>query len=102
MDIQASPSHDSSRKRRKKPLAVAVGYNYARDLDGQPVVIVSGNSKKSPLDLNRVASRSSRGSRGRARQQQQPHATAAASNHSSIQQTGTGDDSFDHRRQVAA
>jgi len=40
--LSKSPSCDGLRKKRKKPLAVAVGYNYANDVDGRPIVVTPG------------------------------------------------------------
>lgn len=51
-DLEKSASQDSARKRRKKPLAIAVGYKYAEDMDGRPVVI----TRKAPIDIKRTGS----------------------------------------------
>jgi hypothetical protein len=72
-DLEPSASRDSSRKRRKKPLAVAVGFNYANDMNGRPVVITRGtagatasagsvsNRRPIPAELHKgTSSRSSR------------------------------------------
>jgi hypothetical protein len=61
--VQKSVSQES-KKRRKKPLAVAVGYNNAVDMDGRPIVITPG-TRKIPIDLVKASSRSSRNSKGR-------------------------------------
>jgi hypothetical protein len=49
--LAASPSYDGGRdggrKKRKKPLAVAVGFNYANDVNGRPIVITPGG-RRSP------------------------------------------------------
>src|SRR3569623_2381161 len=61
-ELEPSASHDASRKRRKKPLAIAVGFNYAEDMHGRPVVITPG-TRKIPVDLHKASSRSSRTAR---------------------------------------
>lgn len=53
--IVPSPSHDSKRQQRKKPLAIAVGYNYAEDMRGRPVVITPG-SRRPAVDIPRAKS----------------------------------------------
>jgi hypothetical protein len=58
--LQSSPSHDSGRQnqqRRKRPLALAVGFKYAEDMNGRPVVITPGN-RRFPINLKHVSSRS--------------------------------------------
>ena len=44
-------SSAEGRKRRKKPLAVAVGFNYANDADGRPIVITPGGRRLSPRSV---------------------------------------------------
>lgn len=41
--IQNNASHDS--KRRQRPLAVAVGFKYAEDMNGRPIIITPGNRR---------------------------------------------------------
>lgn len=41
--IQNNTSHDS--KRRQRPLAVAVGFKYAEDMNGRPIIITPGNRR---------------------------------------------------------
>ena len=54
--LRKSPSGE--RKRRKKPLAVAVGWNYANDVNGRPIVVTPGghrmpvSGKRSPSELS--------------------------------------------------
>jgi len=40
-----SSSHESWPKPRNKPLGVAVGYKYAEDMNGRPVVITPGSRR---------------------------------------------------------
>jgi hypothetical protein len=43
---QNNASHDSgggTTKRRQRPLAVAVGFKYAEDMNGRPIIITPGN-----------------------------------------------------------
>jgi hypothetical protein len=42
-----TPSYDS-RRRRRKPLAVAVGFKYAEDVNGRPVVITRTSPPGTP------------------------------------------------------
>lgn len=55
-DLEPSASRDSSRRRRRKPLAIAVGFNYAEDMNGRPVVITRGSRKPLPSELPRSSS----------------------------------------------
>lgn len=45
--IRSAISNDGSsrKRRRKKPLAVAVGFNYANDMNGRPIVVTPGGSR---------------------------------------------------------
>lgn len=46
--LKTAGSHDATSlppMRRKRPLAVAVGFKYAEDLDGRPIVITPGNRR---------------------------------------------------------
>eukprot|EP00522_Entomoneis_paludosa_P012075 CAMPEP_0172446120 /NCGR_PEP_ID=MMETSP1065-20121228/5789_1 /TAXON_ID=265537 /ORGANISM="Amphiprora paludosa, Strain CCMP125" /LENGTH=212 /DNA_ID=CAMNT_0013197161 /DNA_START=166 /DNA_END=804 /DNA_ORIENTATION=+ len=51
-NIQMSPSQDTRRSagRRKKPLAVAVGFKYAEDPRGRPIVVTPTGNRTTPLD----------------------------------------------------
>mmetsp|Transcript_3263 Transcript_3263/g.6948 ORF Transcript_3263/g.6948 Transcript_3263/m.6948 type:complete len:219 (+) Transcript_3263:124-780(+) len=42
--LQLTPSQDTRRSRRKKPLAVAVGFKYAEDPRGRPIVVTPGRT----------------------------------------------------------
>lgn len=48
-----SPSQEF-RRRRKKPLAVAVGFKYAEDQNGRPIVVTPTGSRHAPIDLTGV------------------------------------------------
>lgn len=52
--IQQSASLDQSKRRRRKPVAVAVGFNYTKDANGRPIVITPTGSRNSPIDLTNV------------------------------------------------
>jgi hypothetical protein len=57
--IPNTSSYDS-RKRRSKPLAVAVGFKYAEDLNGRPVVITPGVRRTSADTADERSSRSAK------------------------------------------
>ncbi|KAL7570371.1 hypothetical protein ACA910_017209 [Epithemia clementina (nom. ined.)] len=61
--LRSTNSHDTSlknspsqefRRRRKKPLAVAVGFKYAEDQNGRPIVVTPTGSRSAPIDLTGV------------------------------------------------
>lgn len=55
--VQQSVSQQDGKRRRKKPLAVAVGFNYAEDYNGRPIIVTpTGGSRNSPIDLTNVTS----------------------------------------------
>lgn len=71
LSLHNSPSFEVSRKRRNKPLAVAVGFKYANDYNGRPIVITPGGRKspssgvtRSPIDPFQAA-RQHQGNGGR-------------------------------------
>jgi hypothetical protein len=43
--VASSSSQDGKSGARKRPLAVAVGYKYAEDMHGRPIVITPGNRR---------------------------------------------------------
>jgi hypothetical protein len=43
--VASSSSQDAKSGARKRPLAVAVGYKYAEDMHGRPIVITPGNRR---------------------------------------------------------
>ena len=50
-----------NKKKKKKPLAVAVGFNYANDAKGRPIVITPATgTRKHPIDLTGCGSQSYR------------------------------------------
>ena len=61
-----SSSCEGGKKKRKKPLAVAVGFNYANDVNGRPIVITPGSRRPlNAIDLTRSRSGRSSNSGGK-------------------------------------
>jgi hypothetical protein len=60
--LQPTASQDQSKRRRKKPYAVAVGFNYAEDANGRPIIVTPNRgSQSSPIDLTNVRASPPRG-----------------------------------------
>jgi hypothetical protein len=60
--LQLTASQDQSRRRRKKPYAVAVGFNYAEDANGRPIIVTPNRgSQSSPIDLTNARASPPRG-----------------------------------------
>lgn len=59
--VQQTPSQEQVKRRRKKPLAVAVGFNYTKDANGRPIIITPTGSRNSPIDLTNVRASPPRG-----------------------------------------
>mmetsp|Transcript_2121 Transcript_2121/g.4624 ORF Transcript_2121/g.4624 Transcript_2121/m.4624 type:complete len:223 (+) Transcript_2121:47-715(+) len=58
---QSASQAEAMKRRRKKPLAVAVGFNYTKDANGRPIIITPTGSRNSPIDLTNVRATPPRG-----------------------------------------
>lgn len=55
LQLKASSSYSSGAgtpAQRKRPLALAVGFKYAEDVNGRPIVITPGNHRRPPVVVN--------------------------------------------------
>ena len=75
--VQQTPSQQEQvKRRRKKPLAVAVGFGYTKDVNGRPIIITPTGSRNSPIDFTNVRLSPSRGGGGAAAAPSLPVLTA--------------------------
>ena len=58
---QSTSQAEAMKRRRKKPLAVAVGFNYTKDANGRPIIITPTGSRNSPIDLTNMRATPVRG-----------------------------------------